>query len=166
MMTTRDKGTPLVKAEILLTPEGADRLREELEHLRRERRPRATAWLSETMGDRGDEDDTTDIESASSEFWFIEDRISRLEEILASAKILEAPEHTGVVQLGSQVVVIEGESEPEVYRIVSPAETDPARGFISDQSPLGRALINRSAGDLITIQSPDGPVEFRLLAVN
>jgi transcription elongation factor GreA len=149
-----------------LTAEGINRLREELEHLRLYRRPRAAAWLSEVLGDWSDDEDSTESESAQSEFWFIEQRIQRIEQMLSSAQVLEQPQDTGAVQLGSQVVIVEGSRDPETYRIVDPAEADPALGFISYESPLGRVLIGRHTGESVTVQAPDGPIVFQLLAVS
>lgn len=151
---------------LLLTAEGFNRLREELEYLRLNRRPRAAAWLSEVLGDWSDDEDSTESESAQSEFWFIEQRIQRIERILSSARVLEQPQDTGSVQLGSQVTVVEGQEQPETYRIVDPAEADPAQGFISYESPLGRVLIGRRIGESVTVQAPDGPIVFRLVTVS
>jgi len=151
---------------LLLTAEGFNRLREELEYLRLNRMPRAAAWLSEVLGDWSDDEDSTESESAQSEFWFIEQRIQRIERILSSARVLEQPQDTGSVQLGSQVTVVEGQEQPETYRIVDPAEADPAQGFISYESPLGRVLIGRRIGESVTVQAPDGPIVFRLVTVS
>jgi transcription elongation factor GreA len=151
---------------LLLTAEGFNRLREELEYLRLNRRPRAAARLSEVLGDWSDDEDSTESESAQSEFWFIEQRIQRIERILSSARVLEQPQDTGSVQLGSQVTVVEGQEQPETYRIVDPAEADPAQGFISYESPLGRVLIGRRIGESVTVQAPDGPIVFRLVTVS
>jgi transcription elongation factor GreA len=150
----------------LLTAEGIDRLRQELEHLRLHQRPRAAAWLSEVLGDWSDDEDSTESDSAQSEFWFVEGRIQRIEQILSAAKVLEQPQDSGAVQLGSRVTVVEGEQEPESYRIVDPAEADPAHGFISYESPLGRVLIGRHRGETVTVQAPDGPIVFQLVAVD
>ncbi len=150
----------------LLTAEGIRRLREELENLRLHQRPRAAAWLSEVLGDWSDDEDITESESAQSEFWFVEQRIQRIEQILSTAKVLEQPRDTGAVQLGSQVTVVEGDREPEIYRIVDPAEANPAQGFISYLSPLGRVLIGCHSGESVTVQAPDGPIVFRLVAVS
>lgn len=146
-----------------LTPEGAARLREELERLQTERLPKVTAWLSDAMADGFEDEDVTELEEARSELSFIEGRIRSLETLLASAEVLAEPETKDVVQLGSRVTVVEGDSEPETYRIVSPAEADPLSGFISHVSPLGKALIGRQVGDQVVVASPDGPIEFRVV---
>jgi len=159
----RKEGEAALGDVTYLTPEGAARLREELERLQTERLPKVTAWLSDAMADGFEDEDVTELEEARSELSFIEGRIRSLETLLASAEVLAEPETKDVVQLGSRVTVVEGDSEPETYRIVSPAEADPLSGFISHVSPLGKALIGRQVGDQVVVASPDGPIEFRVV---
>jgi transcription elongation factor GreA len=159
----RKEGEAAVGEVIYLTPEGAARLREELERLRTERLPKVTAWLSDAMADGFEDEDVTELEEARSELSFIEGRIRSLESLLSSADVLAEPESKDVVQLGSRVTVVEGDAEPETYRIVSPAEADPLSGYISHVSPLGRALIGRQVGEQVVVASPDGPIEFRIV---
>jgi len=147
-----------------LTAEGIEKLRAELEHLRVHHRPQAAAWLSEVLGDRTTDEGVTESENAQSEFWWVERRIQRIEHILNLARPLEQP-HTTAVQLGSKVTVVEGDGAPEVYRVVDPAEADPSRGYISYESPLGRELIGHYSGESVTVQAPDGPLLFKLMAV-
>jgi transcription elongation factor GreA len=159
----RKEGEVAIGEVIYLTPEGADRLREELERLQTERLPKVTAWLSDAMADGFEDEDVTELEEARSELSFIEGRIRSLQSLLTSAAVLAEPETKDVVQLGSRVTVVEGDAEPETYRIVSPAEADPLSGYISHVSPLGKALIGRQVGDQVVVASPDGPIEFRIV---
>lgn len=162
----RTEGEAAVEEVVYLTPEGVARLKEELERLRTERLPKVTAWLSDAMADGFEDEDVTELEEARSELSFIEGRIRSLETLLSSAKVLAEPEAKDVVQLGSKVTVAEGDAEPETYRIVSPAEADPLSGYISNVSPLGKALLGRRAGDLVVVSSPDGPLEFRIVGLS
>ncbi len=159
----RKEGEPGASEVIYLTPEGADRLREELERLQTERLPKVTAWLSDAMADGFEDEDVTELEEARSELSFIEGRIRSLQSLLTSAEVLAEPEAKDVVQLGSRVTVVEGDAEPETYRIVSPAEADPLSGYISHVSPLGKALIGCQVGDQVVVASPDGPIVFRIV---
>ncbi len=159
----RKEGEAALAEVIYLTPEGAARLRDELERLQTERLPKVTAWLSDAMADGFEDEDVTELEEARSELSFIEGRIRSLQSLLSSAEVLAEPETNDVVQLGSVVTVVEGEAEPETYRIVSPAEADPLSGYISHVSPLGKALIGRQVGDQVVVASPDGPIEFRIV---
>ena len=152
-------------SSIYLTPEGVDRLRQELDNLQQVRLPKVTAWLSEAMADGFEEEDVTELEEARSELSFVEGRIRKLAALLRSAEVLREPESTDVVQLGSRVTVVESGEEPETYRLVSPAEADPTSGYISDASPLGKALIGHQAGDVVVVASPDGPIEFRVVGI-
>lgn len=156
---------PEVTAEqpIFLTPEGVERLRDELDHLINVRLPKVTAWLSDALADGFEEEDVTELEEARSELSLIEGRIRKLQTLLASAEVLKEPENTDVVQIGSRVTIVEVDAEgPETYRIVSPAEADPLTGYISHVSPLGRSLIGRTVGDVVTVHTPQGPIEFRV----
>jgi transcription elongation factor GreA len=156
---------PEVFAEepVLLTPEGVARLEEELENLINVRLPKVTAWLSDALADGFEEEDVTELEEARSELSLIEGRIRKLQTLLASAEVLEEPESKDTIQIGSRVTIVERDAdEPETYRIVSPAEADPLAGFISHVSPLGRALIGRSVGDVVAVNTPQGQIEFRI----
>jgi transcription elongation factor GreA len=151
---------------IYLTPEGESKLRQELEHLQTVQLPKAAAWLSDTLSEGFEEEDVTELEEARAAFSFVTGRIRRIESHLESAQILDEPESADVVQLGSRVTVVEGEQEPETYRIVSPVEADPLAGSISYRSPLGKALMGHSVGDQVVVESPDGAIEFRISAIN
>ncbi len=143
-----------------LTPEGEARLRQELWRLQNERLPKVMAWLSDALSEGFEDEDVTELEEARSELSFIEGRIRGLESLLATVEHLPEPENKEIVQMGSRVTVVEGDSEPETYRIVSPAEADPLNGYISDVSPLGKALIGHQVGNHVVVSSPDGPIEF------
>jgi len=156
---------PEVPAEepVLLTAEGVARLQDELKYLIDARLPKVTAWLSDALADGFEEEDVTELEEARSELSLIEGRIRKLQGLLASAEVLREPETTDVVQIGSRVTIVEVEvDEPETYRIVSPAEADPLNGYISHVSPLGRALMGQRAGAVVTVNTPQGPIEFRI----
>jgi transcription elongation factor GreA len=149
---------------IYLTPEGLERLRSELEFLQNERVPQVVAWLGEIVAEGVREDDVKGFEEARSELMFLEERIRKLTELLGTAKSLRAPETSEEVQLGSWVTVSDGEAT-DTYRIVNPAEADPSQGFVSDASPLGKALLGRRAGDSVDVRAPDGLVEFHILSI-
>jgi transcription elongation factor GreA len=149
---------------IYLTPEGVERLRKELEFLQNERMPQVVAWLNEIVSEGVREDDVKGFEEARSELMFIEERIRKLVELLGAAKFLKAPESSEQVQLGSWVTVKDDEAT-DTYRIVNPAEADPSQGFVSDASPLGKALLGHRAGDSVFVHAPDGVVEFQIVSI-
>jgi transcription elongation factor GreA len=159
----RDVPEVVAEESVLLTPEGVARLQEELENLIDVRLPKVTAWLSDALADGFEEEDVTELEEARSELSLIEGRIRKLQTLLSSAEVLEEPESTDEIQIGSRVTIVEVDvGEPETYRIVSPAEADPLTGYISHVSPLGKALIGRGVGDVVTVNTPQGQIDFRI----
>jgi transcription elongation factor GreA len=153
--------------EVYMTQEGIDRLRNELNRLRDHKRPSLIAWFGETMAEGIEDEDIAEIEAARNELSWVNERIRSLETLLYSAVPLLKPTNNEIVQLGSIVTICEAEcTEPETYRIVSSAEADPTNGSISDRSPLGKSLLGLGVGNHVTIQSPEGPIQFRITAVN
>lgn len=101
--------------------------------------------------------ENAEYEDAKNEQAFVEGRIKDLELLLATARIIDEGENEqGFIQVGTTVTVQEGENEPETYMIVGPAEADPILGRISNESPIGRALINHKAGDTVKVEAPGG----------
>jgi len=121
--------------------------------------------LGDALSEGFEDEDVTELEEARSELSLIEGRIRSLENVLASVEYLPEPGNTETVEMGSWVTVVEGNYEPETYRIVSPAEADPLDGFISYVSPLGKALMGHRAGDQVVISAPDGAIEFRIVKI-
>ncbi len=151
---------------IYLTREGYQKLLEELEYLRTVRRQEIAKRLNLAM-DEGNYDENAEYEAAKIEQAFVEGRIMMLESMLRRAVIIE--ETVGpkaFVTLGSWVTIQEeGSSTPERYQVVGSAEADPVRGRISNESPLGQALLGRQVGDVVTVNAPDGVLRFRILHI-
>ena len=85
--------------------------------------------------------------------------------LLANARIVDDSEPVDDVQVGATVTIQEGDLDPEVYDIVGAAEADPGNGRISNESPLGKALLNHRAGDTVVVEAPDGAFEVKILKV-
>jgi transcription elongation factor GreA len=150
---------------VFLTSEGIENLRRELEYLVNVRRPELARILRRAI-QQGDLSENADYIAAKEEQAFLEGRIQQIETMLRNAVLIESNGPAGVVDLGSQVTVLEeGRETPEVFRIVGPAEADPLNGKVSHQSPLGQALLGRRAGDVVTVDAPAGPITFRVLEV-
>jgi transcription elongation factor GreA len=148
-----------------LTKEGYQKLADELEHLRTEKRKEVAERLHEAM-EGGELIENAEYEDAKNEQAFVEGRIQELEIILASAHIIEEQnKNPTTVQVGDTVVVKEGDNKPEEYTIVGAAEANPRKGKISNESPLGRALLNRGIGDEITVEAPGGMFKVRLVKI-
>ena len=151
---------------VFLTAEGIENRRQELEYLVNVRRPELARILRRAI-QQGDLSENADYIAAKEEQAFLEGRIQQIEMMLRNAVLIEANGPAGVVDLGSQVTVLEeGRETPEVFRIVGPAEADPLNGKVSHESPLGQALLGRRAGDVVTVDAPAGPITFRVLEVS
>ena len=148
-----------------LTKEGYQKLADELEHLRTSKRKEVAERLHEAM-EGGELIENAEYEDAKNEQAFVEGRIQELEIILASAHIIEE-EHKKLptVEVGDTVIVKEGDGKPEEYTIVGAAEADPRKGKISNESPLGRALLNRTPGDDVTVEAPGGTFTIRIIKI-
>ncbi|HJS29197.1 MAG TPA: transcription elongation factor GreA [Anaerolineales bacterium] len=148
----------------LLTPEGYQKLQEELNYLRESKRKEVADRLHEAM-EGGELIEDAEYEAAKNEQSFVEGRIQELETILANARVIEMNSKHEVAQLGARVTIREDSGDPEEYIIVSSAEANPREGKISIESPIGRALIDHKAGDEIVIEAPGGSFTVHLLKV-
>ncbi|NLS76484.1 MAG: transcription elongation factor GreA [Chloroflexi bacterium] len=148
-----------------LTPEGLQKLKEELAHLTNVRRPEIALQIQQAKGE-GDISDSSGYEEAKNMQGFIEGRIAALEQMLRDTVMIDTTEISEKVILGSLVKVQEDGEQPEEYLLVGPAEADPVGGRISNESPLGRALMGKRAGDRVTIDAPSGQIRFRILEIN
>ena len=153
-----------------VTPEGLTRIKQQLENLRRVQRPKIIQQLQEALEQASAQAsplENPDYAAAKNEQAFIEGRILQLEMILKTAVLIEEPTSHDVVLLGSKVTITElPDGTPEHYHVVGSVEADPLHGFISNESPLGRALMGRKIGDVVTVRAPDGELEFRIQAVD
>jgi transcription elongation factor GreA len=150
-----------------LTPTGYQKLLEELEHLRTVKRQEVAARLREAMEDGGDMgvDLDAEYEAAKNEQAFVEGRIQELEILLANARVIQDTGTREVVEVGATVTIQEGSNEPEVYTVVGRAEANPREGRISNESPLGRALMDHRLGELVKVDAPGGSFEVQILKV-
>jgi transcription elongation factor GreA len=149
-----------------LTQAGYDKLQEELNHLRTVRRQEVANRLHEAMadGDAGIDNDA-EVDAAKNEQAFVEGRIRELELILSNARIIEEDRVWETVEIGAKVVIQENGTEPEKYTIVGAAEANPGNGYISNESPLGKALMGHKVGDVITVDAPNGKFTVTLVKV-
>jgi len=144
-----------------LTPQGLKDLEARLDHLRNVRRQEVASRLHQALEEGGELVENAEYEDAKNEQAFVEGEILRLETILSNAQIIEESEKEkgkkAEVRLGDKVKVQEkGQKGTEVFQIVGAAEANPREGRISNESPLGRALIGHKVGDNVTVRAPDG----------
>jgi transcription elongation factor GreA len=152
------------KRNPLLTPEGADRLRAELELLRGPRRTELAARLRHAI-QQGDLSENADYTSAKEEQAFLEGRILELEEILRTAQVVDSTTDNDAVAVGSTVVVRAPDGEEETYQLVGVTEANPRLRRVSYESPIGMALMGRRAGDTVTAQTPAGELRMEILEI-
>jgi len=150
-----------------LTPNGYEKLQDELNHLRTVKRQEVAARLHEAMEDGGDMgvDLDAEYEAAKNEQAFVEGRIQELEILLANAQVIENSGKREVVDVGATVTIKEGRAKPEIYTVVGRAEANPREGLISNESPLGQAIMEHRAGDLVEVEAPGGSFEVKIVKV-
>jgi len=156
--------------ETLVTKEGLKKLKDELDHLKNVRRKEVAQRLKEAIS-YGDLSENSEYEEAKNEQAFVEGRILELDRKIKSAKIITEKNDKKIakeVNIGSTVTVrnvAPGEEEQETYTIVGATEADPFDFKISNESPIGRALLSRTRGDNIKVQTPSGMVEYEIMKV-
>ncbi len=150
--------------QVYLTREGYSKLEEELKMLRNVRRPQVAERIRRAK-EFTDTVDNAEYDDAKNEQAFVEGRIQDLERMLANAIIIDDHPMTDVVRLGSKVRVKTAEGDLEEYTIVGSLEADPRRGKISNESPVGRALLGKRVGDEVMVQAPGGAFSLRILEI-
>ena len=149
-----------------LTKEGYEKLQQELDFLRKDRRKEVAARLREAS-DGEDLVENAEYEAAKNEQAFVEGRIKELEVLLATAKIISEGSTSGLIQVGSKVTIREeGNDAKESFIIVGAAEANPSEGKISNESPLGRALLDHEKNDVVAVEAPDGEYNVKILKVS
>ena len=149
-----------------LTKEGYEKLQQELDFLRKDRRREVADRLREAS-DGEELIENAEYADAKNEQAFVEGRINELEILLATAKIISKSGTTGLICIGSKVTIREeGNDEKESFVIVGAAEANPSEGKISNESPLGHALLDHAKNDLVAVEAPDGEFFIRVLKVS
>jgi transcription elongation factor GreA len=150
-----------------LTKEGFQKLQEELDHLRTAKRQEVAERLHEAM-EGGELIENAEYEAAKNEQAFVEGRIQELDLLLATAQIIEEngkPKKNDAIQVGSKVTIKEGNFEAETFNIVGAAEANPREGKISNESPIGKAILGRKLGDVVKVETPGGTYNVKIIKV-
>lgn len=149
-----------------LTKEGYQKLQDELDYLRTAKRQEVANRLHEAM-EGGELIENAEYEAAKNEQAFVEGRIQELDLLLATAKIIEdnGKKKGDVVHLGSKVTIKEGNFEADAFTIVGAVEANPREGKISNESPIGKAILNRKVGDIVKVETPGGTYNVKILKV-
>ena len=149
-----------------LTKEGFQKLQDELDFLRKVKRQEVAERLHEAM-EGGELIENAEYEAAKNEQAFVEGRIQELDALLASAKIIEdnGKKKSSIVQLGSKVTIKEGNFDPETFTIVGIAEANPREGKISNESPIGKAILGQKVGEAVKVETPNGTYTVKILKI-
>ena len=148
----------------ILTPEGASRLKAELQELRGPRREDLAKRLRHAI-QQGDLSENADYTAAKEDQAFLEGRILELETLLREAQIAESPSGVDQVAVGSTVVVSLDGGETTTYQLVGMKEASPRQGKISHESPIGQALLGKRVGESAVAQTPGGPLHLTGLEI-
>jgi len=147
---------------VLLTPEGLEKLKRDLE-VALARRAEAGERLKEAF-QPGDIEDNPEYEQAKEEVGLLDSRIYELQEMIGRAQIIKDT-HSSIVGPGSTIEVTDNEGETETFHLVGAVESDPSAGRISVDSPVGRALVGKKKGDRVTVSVPSGTLTLTVKAV-
>jgi transcription elongation factor GreA len=149
-----------------ITEEGQTQLRAELEDLKSVRRPDVAARIHQAT-EAGGTADNAEYEEVKNEQSFVEGRIRDLEEVLSSAVVPSKKKVArGTVQFGSSVTVVDKARKRTVYHLVGSAEAKPLEGKISNESPVGQALLDHKVGDVVEVTTPAGIAELKITKVS
>jgi transcription elongation factor GreA len=149
-----------------LTPEGKQRFIAELHELVTVRRHEIEDQIRRAK-EFSDTVDNAEYEEAKTDQAFVEGRIQELERLLATARVIEEPTaRVDYVRLGAHVKVVDSDGEEETYYLVGSHEADPRRRLISNESPIGRAILGKRVGDEVTVVAPAGAFSLKVLDIN
>jgi transcription elongation factor GreA len=156
-----------MEQQVLLTQEGLAKLEQELEHLKTVRRPQVAERIRESK-ELASTQNNAEYDDAKNEQAFVEGRILTLEKLIQNATIIdeEQAHHANQVQIGSTVHVVEGGGKKQEFTIVGAPEADPKTGRISNESPVGRALLGKRVGDEVQVSAPKGVLRFTITKIS
>ena len=150
---------------IIITKDGLSKLEAELEHLISVRREEVANAIKRAR-EMGGTENNAEYEDAKNDQAFVEGKILTLENIIKNADIIEAPAHSGIVEIGDKVLIQNQDGKIDQFTIVGSTESNPAEGKISNESPIGRALLGKKVGDKIEVDTPAGKIKLMILEVS
>jgi transcription elongation factor GreA len=153
--------------QVFLTEQGLKKLEEELEQLKTEKRKEIAEKIKVALS-FGDLSENSEYDEAKNEQAMVESRIATIEAMLKNVKLIDDEElNTESVGLGSKIKVLDIEyNENITYQIVGSTEADPDSNIISDESPVGRAMLNHKVGDDIEVDAPSGTIKYKILEIS
>ncbi|NLK22175.1 MAG: transcription elongation factor GreA [Epulopiscium sp.] len=156
----------MAEKKVILTYEGLQKLENELQEFKTVRRKDVAEKIKEARG-QGDLSENAEYDAAKEEQAEIETRIMELEKILRNAHVIDEDEiNVDAINLGCRVKIFDIEFGEELdYAIVGSTEADPSEGKISNESPVGAALIGHKVGDIVDVEVPEGKLQFEILNI-
>ncbi|MHB9095059.1 MAG: transcription elongation factor GreA [Eubacteriales bacterium] len=156
----------MVEKEVILTLDGLKKLEQELEHFKSVKRREVAERIKEAI-EFGDISENSEYEDAKNEQAMIEGRILTLEKLLRNARVIDEGDiHTDVVSVGSTVLIKDLEVGDEIdYTIVGSAEADPAKNKISNESPVGKAILGQQTGKIVEVSVPAGKLRYQIMNI-
>ncbi|MCF7846224.1 MAG: transcription elongation factor GreA [Candidatus Peribacteraceae bacterium] len=154
--------------QTLVTREGLKKLKDELEELENVRRREVAARLKEAIS-FGDLSENSEYEDAKNEQALVENRIAELKRMIKTAKIITEKKSSGkIVKIGSTVTIqnLTDKDEPETYTIVGSTEADPTSAKISNESPIGIAIMDKEQGEEVMVTAPAGELKYKIVKVS
>lgn len=153
--------------EVYLTSEGYEKIESELEELKVVKRKEVADRIKQALA-FGDISENSEYDEAKNEQAQLEERIAKLEAILRNARVIDADDiSTDTVTVGAKVKILDLEFNDEFeYIIVGSTEADPEENKISNESPVGKALLGRKIGEIVEVQVPDGIIKYKILAIS
>lgn len=149
--------------EKYLTPEGLEKIKKELKELKTVKRKEISEKLTKAIS-FGDLSENAAYSEAKEAQAFLEGKISELENLIHTAKVVEKEKKSGWVQIGSVVIVNSG-GNVQKFEIVGATESDPSLGKISNESPLGRAFLDKPVGATVEVQTPKGTIKYKIVKI-
>jgi len=156
----------MVEKEVILTQDGLRKLEDELEHLKSVKRREVAGRIKVAIG-YGDISENSEYEDAKNEQAFIEGRVITLEKMLRNARIINNDEvDTNIVSIGSKVILRDVEFGENIeYTIVGTAESDPSQNKISNESPVGKAILGKKKGLSVDVSVPAGIIKYKIMDI-
>jgi len=159
------KGTDTKAKEIIITKEGLDKLRAELDELKNVRRPEVINRIKGAK-ELGDLSENAEYAAAKDEQSFIEGRIKELDQLIKKLKVVEGANGQQKAALPGSRLVVSVEGETMEIELVGQTEANPTKGKISIDSPVGKALLGHKKGDSVKVQTPDGETTYKVVSLS
>lgn len=154
----------MAKAKVIITKQGLEKLKKELEILKTVRRKEVAERIKRAL-EQGDLRESAEYAEAKEEQGFVEGKILEIENKIRHAKVIDEHKSLNKVTIGSTITILKNNSKIN-YTIVGSSEANPKEGKISNESPIGRAFLGHKPGDIVEVKTPGGLVRYKILEIS